>query len=397
MRSSPELYQLQALIETAFPQLRPSQQRGLSLWVLGAILAQSACESAVLLALVAARCGRPSALRQRLREWLRDGADKVAPCQTTLDVTTCFAPLLGWVLSWWQGHTLALAVDVTDRGQDVVVLVVSVLYRGTAIPVAWRVLPTYAASAWLDGILALLAQLAPAVPADWTVLVLADRGLWSRRLWHALRRHGWHPLLRVQERVTIAPAGGTRLPATALVPGAGHAWLGRGVAFRSPQIQQAATLLVVWAPGHAAPWVLLTDRAPAAIEVVWYALRMWVECGFRALQRLGWQWQRTRRADPTRIARHWLVLAVATLLTLAVGTRLEDAAWLGVDPARLRTPPTGWPGAGRRRTVSVFRRGLTWLTRCLAQGRLWTRLWLRSEPFPDPPATLVIHLHPTPP
>ncbi|HEY7033017.1 MAG TPA: transposase [Thermomicrobiales bacterium] len=52
---------------------------------------------------------------------------------------------------------------------------------------------------------------------------------------------------------------------------------------------------------------------PAAVGVLWYGLRMWIEVGFRALKGLGWRWERTRRTDPDRVARHWLVLAVATL------------------------------------------------------------------------------------
>lgn len=402
MRSSAAWYQIDAAVRAAFPQLTPGQQRGLSLWVCGAILAQSACQTAVTLALVAAQVGSTAAVRQRLREWLRDGADKAAPCQAAVDVPRCFAPLLGWVLRWWQGRELVLAVDVTSHGPHWVVLAVSVLYRGTAIPVAWCVRPAYARGAWLPEILTLLEWLAPVVPADWTVLVLADRGLWSPRLWRRLRRLGWQPLLRVTGRCTVTPTGGTRLPARWLVPGPGHAWVGRGVAFADPARQVAATILVVWEAGHTAPWILLTERAPDAQSVLWYGLRMWIECGFRVLKRLGWQWQRTQRREPTRVARHWLVLAVATLWTVAHGTRLDDAERLGVAPARLRTPPARLPDAavahGRpRRTVSVFRRGLLALSQQAARGRLWTRLWLRPDPLPTPPPTLTVHLHPAPP
>ena len=56
----------------------------------------------------------------------------------------------------------------------------------------------------------------------------------------------------------------------------------------------------------------------------WYALRFWIELGFKAVKSLGWQWRKTRRTDPARISRHWFVLSVATLLTLAYGTRAED-------------------------------------------------------------------------
>jgi hypothetical protein len=65
---------------------------------------------------------------------LYDGSDKAAPCQTQLDASQCFAPLLRWLLAWWQGQELALAIDATAHGERMVVLVVSVLYRSSAIP-----------------------------------------------------------------------------------------------------------------------------------------------------------------------------------------------------------------------------------------------------------------------
>src|SRR4051794_38557525 len=43
----------------------------------------------------------------------------------------------------------------------------------------------------------------------------------------------------------------------------------------------------------------------------WYALRMCVELSFPAPKGLGRQWQRSRRTDPARGARHWLGLAGA--------------------------------------------------------------------------------------
>src|SRR3954452_20453029 len=207
------------------PHLRPPQRRGLALWVLGAVLAQSACQAAALAALLP--WAPYHALRQRLREWLLDGADKAVPCAAQVEVERCFAPLLRWVLGWWQGRELALAVDATAHREDVVAPVVSVLYRGSAIPVAWAVLPGNAPGARMGPILRLLRRLRPAVPPGWTVLVLADRGLWSPRLWRRIRRLGWRPLLRTQRRTTITPDGPERCPAGAPVPPR-EASVGRG-------------------------------------------------------------------------------------------------------------------------------------------------------------------------
>ena len=63
-------------------------------------------------------------------------------------------------------------------------------------------------------------------------------------------------------------------------------------------------------------------------------MRFWIETGFKALKSAGWQWQKTRRTNPARVERPWLVLAVATLLTLAFGSRVEDAQALNGIRAR---------------------------------------------------------------
>ena len=101
------------------------------------------------------------------------------PSAKRCHVETCFAPLLGWVVSWWQGTQLALAIDATTLGTRFVVLAVSVVYRGCAIPVAWVILPAGAKHAWRREWLRLLRRLRPAIPRGWTVIVLADRGLYA--------------------------------------------------------------------------------------------------------------------------------------------------------------------------------------------------------------------------
>ncbi|HLE81009.1 MAG TPA: transposase [Dehalococcoidia bacterium] len=384
-------YQVHSETARRFAVLRPSQQKGLALWVYGAILAGSATQTAVVASLLV--WWKLDAIRQYLREWLYDGKDKAAACMTEVDVQLCFAPLMRWVMSLWKGEQLALAVDATLKQDCVTALVVSVLYRGTAIPVAWCILPANKKGPWLEPLLTLLRYLAPAVPPGMTVLVLSDRGLWSPRLWQGIRGLGWHPLMRVQGEATFQPQGGTRLAARFLAPGPGYAWVGQGVAFCPPKAR-AGTLLVVWGHDQAEPWLVLTDLPPDNAGVSWYGLRVWVELGFRALKGVGWRWEHTRRTDPDRVARHWLVLAVATLWVLAEGTRAEDAEVRGVLPARLLHPPPLLPPRPRR--LSIFRRGLAWAQYHLRSSHLWRRLWLVPELWPEPAPHLVITYHAPP-
>ena len=353
---------------------------GLAWWVCGAILAGSACQNAVASAL--SPWGSWNNLRRYLREWLYDGSDRARPCKPELDMSLCFAPLLEWVLAWWSSGRLALAVDPTLKGDQTTAIVISVVYRSCAIPVAWRIRRATQRGSWMDPIVELLRELAPTVPREMTVIVLCDRGLASPKLWKQIRAQGWHPYMRYPKNVTFCAENGRRLPARAFVPRPDTAWIGRGTAFSTAAAKRRCTLLAVWYSvwysvwyvEQEEPWIILTDLPPEEVGVSWYALRFWIELGFKAVKSLGWKWDKTRRTDPARISRHWLVLAVVTLLTLAYGTRVEDANDRRMTPGSLRAPPKALapthPSSREKpgRTVSVIRHGIDWLRRLLLRA-----------------------------
>ena len=400
MRLPRETYQIEQTIEKHLPHLSQPQLAGLVLWVCGAILAGSACQNAVASALSPWHSWNN--LRQYLREWLYDGSDRARPCRTEPDVSLCFAPLLKWVPAWWRSGRLALAIDPTLKGDQTTAIVISVLYRSSAIPVAGRIHRATQRGSWMDPTVALLKELAPAVPRDMTVIVLCDRGISSPKLWKQIRSQGWHPGMRYRKNITFCAQGGHRLPALAFVPQPDTAWIGQGTAFSTSAAKRRCTLLVVWYVEQEEPWVILTDLPPQQVGPSWYALRFWIELGFKALKSLGWKWDKTRRTDPTRISRHWLVLSVTTLLALAYGTRVEDAHDRRIAPGNLRTPPKALAPEHRdpyhkpRRTVSVIRHGIDWLRRLLLKGRLWNRVWLLPEPWPEPKPNLDITHHAPP-
>ena len=110
----------------------------------------------------------------------------------------------------------------------------------------------------------------------------------------------------VCEKRHLLRRGRSRLPARAFVPRPDTAWTGKGTAFSSAAAaKRRCTLLAVWYVEQEEPWIILTGLPPDQVGVSWYVLRFWIELGFKALKSLGWQWQRTRRIDPTRISRHW--------------------------------------------------------------------------------------------
>lgn len=376
MSSQAQFEQWQFTIMQHLPHLSKPQAYGLALWSWGMVLARSCALTAVsgLLATVWRR--KENTLRQRLREWYYEAPAKRGPQRQTLEVESCFAPLLRWVITEWRGTQIALALDASSLGMRFVVLALSVVYRGCAMPVAWIVLPAAKRRAWRPEWLRLLRRLHRVIPKDWTVIVLADRGLYARWLYRRIVRLGWHPFLRINTGGTFRPEGPRRpVPLTALVPEPGTSWAGRGTAFSGPSRRLACTLLGRWDEGYKDPWLMVTDLAPEASEAAWYGLRAWIEQSFKVAKRGGWQWQRTRMTDAERATRLWLAIAVATLWLLRVGGEAEatipDSTLLdvtGLCPHQLRAPRTR-----RWRLVSVFRRGWNLIMAAL----------LRQEPLPQ--------------
>jgi len=301
--------------------------------------------------------------------------------------------LLRWILSRWEGTQLAWAIDATTLGSRFVVLAVSVLYRGCAIPVSWVVLEAGAKHAWKKEWLRMLRMLRPAVPPGMTVLVLADRGLYARWWYRRIRRLGWHPLLRVNAGGKFRPEGEKlfwRL--SHFAPHPGTSWQGRGTAFASTSRQLECTLLACWEEGQEEAWLLLTDLAPEACQACWYGLRAWVEQGFKITQRAGWQWHKTRMTDPGRAARLWLAVALATLWLWSVGGEAEESipesTLLEVTAEMVAPRPRRTRTATRLRLRSVFRQGWISILVALLRGEaIPLPRRFRPEPCPtDPPA-----------
>lgn len=354
------LSQWETVVSTHLPHLSKPQATVLAMWSFGMVMSQSCGLSTVVCCLAELLRKSEGAMRQRLREWYKDAEDKKGVQRCELDVSTCFVPLLRWVLSWWavDEKRLALAMDATSLGQRFTVLTISVVYRGCAIPVAWVVVAQQQKGAWKPHWLALFERLSDAVPQDWTVIVLADRGLYAAWLYKAIVDLHWHPFLRINSRGKFHLVGDNQFQwLHTLFTEPGSEWSGRVICFTEHSLN--CTLLLRWDDHYADPWLIITDLYPQQACVAWYGMRAWIECGFKDTKRGGWQWQHTRITDPDRATRFWLPIAVATLWVVSVG----GAADVALPASSLEQLPETHiarrkaSARSRPRLLSCFRRG----------------------------------------
>jgi hypothetical protein len=206
------------------------------------------------------------------------------------------------------------------------------------------------------------------------VLVLTDRGLESADLFRMITARGWHPLMRAKGAGSFRPDGWHACdPLRSFAAREGQRFAAAGTAYKTAPL--AWTLPACRAAGCGEAWLILTDLPPACADPCWYAVRSWIEQGFRVVKSAGWQWQRTRMGHPDRAERLWVAVAVATVWLVEVGGLAE------CEPRPETVPPIR--RSDRPRIHRLFRVGLAVILAGLLSGQVRVGRFA-PEPWPDP-------------
>jgi hypothetical protein len=251
------------------------------------------------------------------------------------------------------------------------VLCISVVYRGCAIPVAWKVVAAEEKGSWQPHWIGLLKELRGSVPTDWLVIVMSDRGLYAPWLYEYIMSVGWHPFMRINKQGNFRPVEEAKFRGLATAaPTVGRSWCGEVECFSEPKSRLRCSLLACWDEGYEEVWLVVTDLAPEQATVVWYGMRSWIEGGFKDTKRGGWQWHQTKMVDPERAERLWLAIAVATLWVVSVGGEADANVPVSCLEAlpEMHVARRKATGRSRPRLLSCFARGIVTIVGALIRG-----------------------------
>lgn len=347
-------------LSTLLPQLPRPEQKGLAQLVSGIVLAESG------------RLSRASAATpgRTLNRSKQRRAQRLL-ANPRLDVASALPPLVARVLERRHGR-LDVLLDATTVGasaQDpgTTTLMLALADHGRAQPLTWR---TWRADQpgqdWAGTIPHLLAAVEAQRPRDTDPVLLADRGLGTAPLARQVSQLGWHYLLRVTRTTVVQLPDGWAGPIGDLVPEPGTYRRVVGARIDPPRRTVAGVVLLdwaaalvtnlvaVWRTDDSEAWLLITDLPPCRTRCTEYRHRTWHEELFRDLKSLGLDWGHSRVRRPERVERLLLALALAVLWLLALGQRV------------LRRGQRRQLDDRRRRTLSRFQLGLSWLRRLLA-------------------------------
>lgn len=280
-----------------------------------------------------------------------------------VDIYALFEPFV-WAMQTSLGNETAyLIIDCTQAGPKCRTLVIGLAYHGTILPLRWRTVK--GKKGHLKGTLQqeLLAEVAPYFRHHRRVVVLGDAEFSNEPVIAWLRQVGWDFVFRFQCRYQLQltaesdwQTAQTIYQEANVKPGDVQHWQPDG--YTAAHALPDLTMTVHWEQDAEEPLCLISTLAPTEAPHAVYEMRFWIETLFSQQKSRGYALNRTRMTKPAHIDRLLLALAIASCLTLGLGTHV------------VIIKQTKRVDRADRRDLSLFQIGWRYLFRLLALNRL---------------------------
>src|SRR6266704_235287 len=263
-----------------------------------------------------------------------------------IDPHTWYLPILHAALTDWPtGTRLYVALDTTALTPFVLIRA-SLVYRGRAIPLAWRALRHRSTQVSFEAYQPVLNQVRAIVPPGLPITLLADRGFVHKQLVTYCQRSGWHFRVRLPGDTLVHREALSVSAVKDLCPPAGQERFFQHVAFLGAAVGPVHLALACLLDSPDDPWFVVCDEPTQTQTFNEYRLRFDIEESFLDDKSGGYQIHTSELATPEALERLLLILAMTTLHLTSIGVGVvhaEKRRW--VDPhwdRRLSYLKIGW-------------------------------------------------------
>lgn len=312
---------------------------------------------------VISRAQYAQSIVRRFSRWLDNNRIQVEPL---------YGPLIQKALVGWVGKRVYVALDTSMLWNTYCLIRLSVIYRGRAVPLGWRVLKHGSATVSLEMYKELLDEAKTRLPFASEVVFLADRGFADTQLMSQLRQLGWHFRIRIKSNFWIHPShlAAFQVGEIELQPGHMSCWQG---VWMTDKRFGPVHLAVARPLGSDEYWYVISDEAAGLKTLEEYGLRFDIEENFLDDKSNGFQLESSLIRSAQALERLCLVLAITTLYLVSVGTSV-------VKQGKRRLVDPHW-----FRGSSYLKMGWHWVHYALNKGyELFTTAYLSSDPDPEP-------------
>jgi Transposase DDE domain len=238
-----------------------------------------------------------------------------------------FLPYAEILLAHLACETLVLVMDGSVVGRGCVALMIHVIYKGRALPLAWRVRQGPKGHFPEELHIALVKLIRACLPEGTQVVVLGDGEFDGTTLQATLNEAGWVYVCRTAQS-TIATWEGESFRLDTL-----GACLqpGRLVELREVYVTREAygpiMVLCCWAKGYQEPLYLVSNLATAEEAWGWYQKRFRIETFFSDQKSRGFYIQKSHISDPQRLSRLLIAACLAYIWIVYLGALGEKEGW----------------------------------------------------------------------
>lgn len=246
-----------------------------------------------------------------------------------VDVATFFLPFILILLEGLAASgPLVLAMDGSETGRNCLTLMVSVIYRKRAIPIAWLVVRGKKGHLSQERHIALLDQVKEMIPAGSDVIFLGDGEFDGNDLQAEIDRVGWVYACRTAKNRLICDDGDWFvLDDILLQPGDCVAMPDVGVT----QANYGPVLVIAWWHQDCKePIYLVTNMDCVEEACYWYSKRFRIETFFSDQKSRGFHLHKSHISDPKRLSRLLIAACLAYIWIIYLGVLAVRDHWVAI-------------------------------------------------------------------
>jgi hypothetical protein len=290
---------------------------------------------------------KPDSRVKRLSRWLDNDA---------IREEVYFLPYAELLLQHLALETLVLVMDGSGVGRGCCALMMHVLYKGRALPLAWRVRQCPKGHFPEALHIALVELVSTLIPEGTQVVFVGDGECDGIKRQETLNEAGWWYACRTSKGNTATWDGETFDVAelgACLKPG-------RLIELKDVEVTREAygpvLLLCCWAQGHAEPLYLVSNMSSAEEAIAYYKKRFRIETFFSDQKSRGFHLQKSHLTDPQRLSRLLIASCLAYIWVVYLGSLCQKDGWQSIIHRR------------KRCDLSLFQLGLRLLEHFLNEG-----------------------------
>jgi Transposase DDE domain len=363
MESTPRLYDTLVHVLSQHENWADRRHLKTLAWMMVGLIQASVVSLTAWAPYVHSRAVYAQSMVRRFDRWLQN---------QRIEVHQVYGPLIQQALAEWGTQALYLALDTSTLWETYCLVRVSLIYRGRAVPIVWKVLQHPSSSVAYTVYADVLDMAASLLPLQCKVIFLADRGFADTHLMAHLKRLNWHWRIRFKSSFWIYRAGHRPCKTSRLSLALGEARFWHHV-YITKSCYGPVHLALARRKDGKEEWFVVSDEPTELQTFEEYGLRFDIEENFLDDKSNGFQLESSLIRSAKALERLCLVLALTTLYLVCQGTEV-------VKQGRRRWVDPHW-----FRGQSYLKIGWKWVERALSRGyKLVTRLTLAAEADPEP-------------